>query len=149
LSGGTPHRANRFDKDRRRLLQLSAAVHKLQISGGFRMTNAVGAVGHPNDENGAYLDDPKSYAGKGWQNIWGFLDGVRGVTDRAEGITGDVAGIVTKYSEADRSLWELRRDKSAFGQDQFLEMLKVNRGDNIKQYYVIGAVALAAVVLFK
>lgn len=113
------------------------------------MANATGAVGHPDDESGAYLENPTSYAGDGWKGIFGFLDGVRGVTDRVEGIAGDGAGIAGKIADGKRSLWELRRDKDAFEQRQFLDLLKVNRGDNVKLYYVAGAAALAIVVLMK
>jgi len=112
------------------------------------MADAVGAVGGPDDQ-GQYLGSTQPQPlGKGWQKVFGFLDGVRGATDRVEAISGDVAGTVENVTDARRSVWELRRDKNEFDQDQFLEKLKVQRGDNVKQYWVFGAVALGVIVIF-
>lgn len=106
-----------------------------------------GVVAVGDDDNGAYLDAPKSYAGEGWQKIWGFFDGVRGVTDRVEGITGDLAGTVGAVTETKRDIWDLKADQEAFDQAQQLERVKVMRGDNVKLYAVAGAAAVALILL--
>jgi len=106
-----------------------------------------GVVAVGDDDNGAYLDAPQSYAGNGWKKVWGVFDGIRGVTDRVEGITGDLAGTVNTVTDTKRNIWDLQADKEAFDQSQQLERVKVLRGDNVKLYAVAGAAAVALILL--
>jgi len=109
---------------------------------------AVGAVGNPIDQ-GQYLGSTEAQPlGPGWLKVFSALDGVRGVTDRAQAIVGDVTDISDDVTGARRTIFELKRDKDEFGQDQFLEKVTVLRGDNVTQMWVIGAVALGALLLF-
>lgn len=108
--------------------------------------DAQGAVGHP-DDKGQYIDDYSSRAGSGWNKLFGFFDGVRGVTDRVEAIAGDVAGTQMAITEGKRAKFELRRDKQQFEQDQFLEKVTTQRGDNRVWIYAIGGVAALGVVM--
>lgn len=94
-----------------------------------------------------YIPTRTNTVGKGWSGIFSFLNGVRGVTDRVEGITDDVAGIGTNIVDTKRQFWELNRDKQIATTDDLLTRDGWERGDNIKKYYVIGAVALGGVVL--
>lgn len=108
------------------------------------MATALGDVGNPDDR---YLPKNENLAGPGWWSVWGFFDGLRGVTDRIEGITGDYAGTVGNLTGADRVKWELKADKEAFDQQQKLDWLTTDRGDNKVQMYVIGAAAVAVIAL--
>ncbi len=107
----------------------------------------LGAVG--DDDEGQYLGSTSgSLAGDGWRSVWGFMDGLRGVTDRAEAITGDVAGSVENITGARRSVWELKNDQREAAQEQFLDKVTTLRGDNKQVIWAVGAVGLAAVVIF-
>lgn len=94
-----------------------------------------------------YIDPNANYTPSGWSKVFGFFDGVTGVADRVTGLTENYRDIATNVTDGRRSIWDLKRDKEEFDQDQLLEKATTLRGDNKTQLYVIGAVALAAVVL--
>jgi len=87
--------------------------------------------------------DPNSLAPDGFVPVLGILDGLAGATRRISTITDFGAEAVGNVTEARRSIFELRADEEAFEQDQFIELAGFQRGDNLTQYYVFGAVAVA------
>ena len=111
--------------------------------------DAMGNVGNTDDlrRDGYIGGSGTSYAGKGWEGIFGFFDGIRGVSDRIAGLTGDIADVSENLSAAERYRWELDRDQDAFDQQQQLQILRTERGDNVQLYWVFGAAALAVVVV--
>ncbi|DBA35673.1 TPA_inf: hypothetical protein gp_10 [Marinomonas phage YY] len=100
------------------------------------------------DDNGDYLGTTESQAGSGWNGIFGFFDGIRGVTDRVEAISGDVAGTAGNISDAQRAFWELQNDKADAAQDRAIEWFTVERGDNKQLYYALAAGAVAVIIIF-
>lgn len=107
-----------------------------------------GVVGHPYNA-AEYIDPDQNYTGSGWSKVFGFLDGVGGVADRLGGITDTAADISQNLTDAKRAPWELRRDKEAFDQQQFLDKLKVKRGDNRVLYLTAAAGAVALVLVLR
>lgn len=98
-----------------------------------------GTVEHP--------DDPVVEVGSGWKKTWKWLDGLSGGVARIGNTTEGLAGIAGNIADGQRAIWEVKRDKEAFNQDQFLELFTTKRGDNVKLYYAGAAVATAVVFL--
>jgi len=105
------------------------------------MTNHAQAVVERPDD---YIEDQTTPPNNGLQ---GILDGISSAMNSVEGITESGSGIAQNIADGKRAEWEVRRDKQAFDQDQFLELLKTERGDNIKQYWVVGAAAVALILI--
>ena len=101
-------------------------------------TDAAGVAG---------TEDEVAAPNKGWASVWGFFDGLRGVTSRVGGIADDVGQVGAAIADTKRDFWELSRDKQIAATDDVLTRAGWERGDNIQKYYVIGAVALAGVAI--
>ncbi len=111
------------------------------------MTTAAAEVPDPIDDN-RYLDpNPTPQHGAGWTSVFGFLDGVRGVTDRVERIADDVGDTHDRFIAAKRNAWELDRDQRDAKTDDFLKKAGFARGDNVKLYWVLGAAGVVVVAL--
>ncbi len=103
------------------------------------MTDATGIA--------APIDPDANYTSPGFRPILGFFDGISALTGRVEGISGDVADISSNLTDARRAPWELRRDQEQFENDEFLDKIKVQRGDNKIVYFAAAAAAVAIVVV--
>lgn len=112
-------------------------------------TDAQGNVGHPDDDrrNGYIAGSGKSFAGSGWNKVLGFFDGVRGITDRVAGISGDFYDIRENMTMAERLKFELQNDRDNAATDRQLSILQSERGDNVQLYWAAGAVGLGLVAL--
>lgn len=111
--------------------------------------DAQGKVDHPDDQRrDEYIAGAgTSHAGSGWNKVFGFFDGLRGVTDRVAGLTGDYAEVQENLTLADRLKWELKNDKANADSARQLKFLQGERGDNVQLYYALGAAAVAVVLL--
>ena len=96
----------------------------------------------------AIIDPDDNFTPDTFKGVFGFLDGVGGITRRAGDIIEDVTDISDDVVGARRTVFDLKRDKEEFEQDQQLEKFKILRGDNVQLYYVLGVVGVAVVLLF-
>lgn len=84
----------------------------------------------------------------------GMFDGARGFFDGLSGVAGSLAGTVSHLTDINDDIQESIRlhddtqlNRRAAEQDLRLEQFKISRGDNLKIYGSIAAVALIGVVL--
>lgn len=101
-------------------------------------------TGGPLDTGGAYA---KSRGG--FDGAIGFVDGIAGVVGGIGNITTGAADIREELARGQSAADKARLDREQREQAILLENFKVKRGDNVQLYYVLGAAALAVVVLMK
>lgn len=107
---------------------------------------AFGPYGYGYDSDG----DVIAYQpGEGWRKVWGVFDGIGGIAQRVNHISGELANSAENVARGDRSLWEVRNDKENADQARFLQKLKTQRGDNVQLYYAGAAVALAFLIFWR
>lgn len=83
----------------------------------------------------------------GWASVNGFLDGLGGATDRIGGIVNTVADGAEDVARGRAALHEERQAQRQSELDMTLQLAGFERGDNLKLYWVVGAVAAAVIIL--
>ena len=83
----------------------------------------------------------------GLDGLLGFFDGVSGVANSAARTVGSITDISEDITAARRARNDERLDREAREQALLRDMAGFQRGDNVKLYWVIGAAAVAMVVL--
>jgi hypothetical protein len=98
----------------------------------------------PVDLAGAYQNTRKVLDGP-----IGFIDGIASIAGAAGHVTSEVADIREDLARGQTAADDVRLSRKSEEQSLLLKLEQFARGDNLKQYYVVGAVAVAAIVLFK
>lgn len=85
--------------------------------------------------------------GKFWEQAATFFDGVAGVTNSIEGVTGSLADNAENVARGQSAIWDARQTKDERTLDMQLERYKVLRGDNVQLYWAGAAVAGLVILL--
>lgn len=94
------------------------------------------------------MADNQTETPKGFEGVFGFLDGLGGVAGRLGGIVDTGADAAEDIARGKGALANQQQDQSQRDLDQLLELRGFNRQDNVTQMWVIGAAAVAVIFLF-
>lgn len=86
-------------------------------------------------------------APNGWGGVWGVLDGFGGVADRLGGIVNTVADGAEDVARGRDAIDKQRSEKKQRELDQALQLAGFDRKDNLTQMWVIGAAAVALILI--
>lgn len=84
----------------------------------------------------------------GWGGVWGFFDGLGGTVDRLGGIVNTVADGAEDVARGRAAIADQQADERERELDLALTLAGFERKDNQLQMWVIGAAAVALVVIF-
>lgn len=85
----------------------------------------------------------------GWAAVNGWLGGLSDATDTVGGIVNTVADGAEDVARGKAAIADQQLDKAEREQDIALQLAGFARGDNVQLYYVIGAAAVAVILLMK
>lgn len=74
-------------------------------------------------------------AGKFWDNVVGFFDGLTRVSESVEGVTGSLADNAENVARGQSAIWDARQTKEERDLAMQLQRYKVLRGDNVQLYW--------------
>ena len=86
-------------------------------------------------------------AASGWGGVWGFMDGISGVATRLGGIVNTVADGAEDVARGRAAIDNQQKDEQQREIDQALEIAGFERKDNVTQMWVIGAAAVALILI--
>lgn len=93
------------------------------------------------------MADTEDTAPDGFEGAWGFLDGLGGIAGRLGGIVDTGANAAEDIARGRGAMDDQRLNKSQQELDQLLQLRGFNRTDNVTQMWVIGAAAVAVILL--
>lgn len=85
----------------------------------------------------------------GWAAVNGWLGGLADATETVGGIVDTVADGAEDIARGKAAISNQMLDKQQREQDMALQLAGFARGDNVQLYYVIGAAAVAVILLMK
>lgn len=94
------------------------------------------------------MADAASAVPSGWTGVWGFMDGLGGAVDRLGGIVNTVADGAEDVARGRDAIAAQRDADAQRDLDLALQLAGFDRGDNETQMWVIGAAAVALIVIF-
>ncbi len=98
----------------------------------------------PQNPLGTYAEKRGSLDG-----LLGVFDGISSIANSGARTVGSIADARAAWAQGQSAADQPQFDRETHEQDLLLEAAGHERGDNVQMYYVLGAIAVAVIVLFK
>lgn len=79
----------------------------------------------------------------------GWLDGASSIFNSLDRTVGSITNIRENWAAGTEASDNVAFNRDRNQQDLLEDLIKVERGDNVQLYYVLGAAALAAIVILR